>query len=37
MTGISSLPIYLSLSALLLLTSIFTLLSARVFNRSTLD
>jgi ABC-2 type transport system permease protein len=37
MTGISSLPIYLSLSALLLLTSIFTLLSARVFNKSTLD
>ncbi|MGY0287708.1 MAG: ABC transporter permease [Candidatus Methanodesulfokora washburnensis] len=37
MTGISSLPIYVSLSVLLLLTAVFTFLSARVFNKSTLD
>jgi len=37
MVGISSLPVYTDLSVLLLLTAIFTFISARVFNRSTLD
>jgi len=37
MTGVSSLPIYVSLSTLLLLTALFMFLSASVFNRSTID
>ena len=37
MVGISSLPLYLDLSVLLLLTAIFTFLSAKAFNRTTLD